>query len=88
MSLKFYHDPLSPVCRSVQLLLEKEGVLYEAVHVKLGKGETRQEEFRGKFPLGKVPAIEDGGLCLAERFTCIWHNTAGKANLTRRAFDV
>ena len=66
MSLKLYFDPLSPLCRSVQILLGKAGVEHEAVELQIIRGDLKQDNFLSKFPIGLVPTVEEGGLLLAE----------------------
>ena len=39
MAMKLYIEPLSPVCRPVMLLLEKNAVPYQEVRLNLLKGE-------------------------------------------------
>jgi glutathione S-transferase len=42
----------------VRLLLTQLGIEYERVELDITKGETRTPEFTGKFPNGRIPAVE------------------------------
>jgi len=59
--LKLYDMPLSGNCQKVRLMLSLLGVEYEKVPVNLAEGEQKKPEYLAINPLGKVPAIDDGG---------------------------
>src|SRR5258706_13937497 len=58
----------APKARSVRVvwLLEELGVPYEVRNVALARETPRSAEHLRVHPLGKVPAIEDGGLTMFE----------------------
>ncbi|KAI3426897.1 hypothetical protein D9Q98_006841 [Chlorella vulgaris] len=63
---KLYVDHLSQPCRSCLVLFRMAGIPCEEVRVTLGRQEQRKPEFLAVNPLGKVPALQDGDLCLPE----------------------
>lgn len=64
--MKIYGHFMSPPANFVRLTLSAAGVAHEYHHVELSKGETRTPEYRAINPYGKVPALVDGDLKLAE----------------------
>ncbi|HLX05631.1 MAG TPA: glutathione S-transferase family protein, partial [Candidatus Binatus sp.] len=51
----------------VRLLLTQLGIPFERIELNITKGETRTSEFIGKFPNGRIPAVElDDGKLLFE----------------------
>ncbi len=58
----------APRTRALRVLwmLEEAGVAYERRRVDFAAGEQRGEAFRSINPMGKVPALRDGGVCVAE----------------------
>ncbi|KAJ1635084.1 glutathione S-transferase [Pavlovales sp. CCMP2436] len=69
MALKIFGVPLSQPVRAVvwQCLVKRVPFTFEmVVPGASGKMGTKGPEFRAKFPLGTVPAIEDGDLHLSE----------------------
>jgi glutathione S-transferase len=42
------------------------GIPFEEVRVSIARQEQRQAEYLGVNPLGKVPALRDGDVCLPE----------------------
>jgi len=63
--MKVYGYPGTRSARVVWVL-EEAGAQYDYQLVDLKKGEARQPPFLQLNPGGKVPAFEDGGLCLTE----------------------
>ena len=58
----------APRTRALRALwmLEEAGVAYERRRVDLAAGEQRSPAFLAVNPLGKVPALRDGAVCVAE----------------------
>jgi len=54
-------NPLKVLCTAEEL-----GLDYEYLVVDLAKGENRSADYRAIHPLGKVPALEHNGQCIAE----------------------
>ncbi|MEM9056176.1 MAG: glutathione S-transferase N-terminal domain-containing protein, partial [Pseudomonadota bacterium] len=64
--MKLFWTPQTRASRAVWLL-EEAGVDYERVRVDLGAAPNAQPDgFRKASPMGKVPALEDGAVSLAE----------------------
>ena len=63
--MKIHHAPNT---RSVRIvwLLEELGLPYELAQYKLGDPSMRSPEYRKVHPMGRVPALEDGGVTLFE----------------------
>ena len=63
--MKIYHSPGS---RSVRViwLFEELGLPYELVQFKLGAPEMRSPDYLKVHPVGRVPALEDGGQTIFE----------------------
>jgi len=65
--MKLHETATAPNCRRVRIFLAEKGIDVPTVHVDLGKAENRQEEFRKKNPMGRVPVLElDDGTFIAE----------------------
>lgn len=75
--LKLYNVPLSGNCHKVRLMLSLLGVKHEVVPIDMAKGEHKTPEYLKINPLGKVPAIDDGG-------TVIWDSQAILVYLARK----
>jgi glutathione S-transferase len=66
-AMKIYGDLGSGNCLKVKYTADRLGLPYSWVHVDIMKGETRTAQFLGRFPLGRIPAVELGdGRRLAE----------------------
>lgn len=72
-----YGDRISGNCLKVKWVADHLGLAYRWIDIDVVKGEARAPDFRAKFPMGQVPAVEfaDGRrlaqsnaimLCLAE----------------------
>jgi glutathione S-transferase len=62
----------------VRLLLTQLGIEFERVELDIVKGETRTPEFLGKFPNGRIPAVEfDDGRRLFESNALLWYFAEG-----------
>jgi glutathione S-transferase len=63
--MKIFHAPNS---RSVRIvwLFEELGLPYELVKFKLGDAAMRTPEYKRVHPMGRVPALEDGGVTIHE----------------------
>ena len=72
----FYAETLNP--RKACAVAKYLGVPVEYVHVDLGKGENRTQEFLRINPNGKVPVLEDGD-------TVLWEANAIMCHLSRMA---
>ena len=60
MSVKYWGDPVSQPCRTIEFILRKLNIEHENNHTVLFK-DTRSEEFKKVNPRGKVPVIEHDG---------------------------
>ena len=68
MTLRLFSDAVSPSCRAIVILLEKEALACDYVTIDLFQGEQKtNEEFGSVCPVRKVPAIDDKGFHLFER---------------------
>lgn len=63
--MKVYYAPNTRAVRVVWLLNEL-GIAYELERFALGHPAMRAPEYLGVHPLGRVPAIEDGGVTMFE----------------------
>ncbi len=65
--MKLHEAATAPNCRRVRIFLAEKGIEVPIVPVDLGNAENRQEPFRQKNPLGRVPVLElDDGTFIAE----------------------
>jgi glutathione S-transferase len=64
--IRLYRVALSGHSHRVELMLNLLRLPHELVNVNLAGGEHKQPPFLQKNPLGQVPVIEDGNLCLAD----------------------
>src|SRR3989338_8931270 len=64
--LKIYGSDLSSPANKVRFVANHLGIKYEYIKVNLRAGEHLKPEFLKVNPVGKVPAIDDGGFCLFE----------------------
>ncbi|MHA6493670.1 glutathione S-transferase family protein [Pseudomonas borbori] len=64
MSVTLYGAPLSPFVRKVRLVLAEKGIAYQ-LEVVLPFGQ-QPDWYRELNPLGRIPALKDGDLCLAD----------------------
>ena len=67
MVVKLYHFSPSPPGRAVHMTLKALGIEHEIHTISTFKGENKTDSFLKINPRGKIPAIEDGDLCLGER---------------------
>lgn len=65
MTIKIHHAPNSRSVRAVWLA-EELGLPYELQLYKLGDPAMRAPEYLAKHPMGRVPAVEDGGVTIFE----------------------
>lgn len=63
--MKLYYVPNTRAVR-VRWLLEEMGVPHELVRLDPDKGETKAPEYLAINPLGRVPALSDGEITIAE----------------------
>ncbi|MBR8301780.1 glutathione S-transferase [Burkholderia dolosa] len=64
--IRVYSFPLSGHAHRVRLFLSLLGLPFETVDVDLAAGAQREPAFLALNPLGQVPAIDDGGVVLAD----------------------
>ncbi len=65
--MKLHEAATAPNCRRVRIFLAEKGIEVPVVPVDLGQAENRQEPFRQKNPMGRVPVLElDDGTFIAE----------------------
>ncbi|CAK8694006.1 unnamed protein product [Clavelina lepadiformis] len=86
MVLVLYNDPVSPSGRSVHMTLRALGLDFEWKNVNLISSENRLPEFLKINPRGKVPALVDEDLKLAESraiacYLCNKYATEGTKSL-------
>ncbi|KAH8940814.1 hypothetical protein BDL97_14G004300 [Sphagnum fallax] len=67
-NLTLYVDLLSQPCRAVTIFCRVNEIEADVQIVSLWKKETREPPFLAINPLGQLPAIDDGGFTLSERF--------------------
>ncbi len=85
--MRIYGDLGSGNCLKVKYTANHLGLPYTWVPVDIMKGETRTPEYLGRFPLGRIPAVElDNGRCLAESNAIIRYLARGSALLPDDAF--
>jgi glutathione S-transferase len=72
MTLTFHGHPLSSYCWKALIALYDTGAPFEYETVNLGDPAAR-ERFLALSPLGKMPALVDGGLALSESAIVIEH---------------
>ena len=65
--MKLYYSPASRAVR-VAWLLEELGLEYEIQKFALGDRAMREPDYLAVHPMGRVPALEDKGVTLFERF--------------------
>lgn len=75
--MKLYDAPLSGNCHKVRLMLSLLGLDYEKVPVNLQKQDQKTPDHLARHPLGKVPALEEGGVT-------IWDSQAILVYLARK----
>lgn len=64
--LTVYGTPVSTYVRTVRLLLEEAGVVYDLEGVDIFNGENHSAEYLAKNPFGKVPTCEVDGELIYE----------------------
>lgn len=64
--LKIYGSDLSGPANKVRFVANYLGLNYDYIVVKLREGEQYRPDFLKINPIGKIPAIDDGGFCLFE----------------------
>ncbi|MCY3928741.1 MAG: glutathione S-transferase family protein [Acidobacteria bacterium] len=65
--MKLHEAATTPNCRRVRIFLAEKGIEIPVVPVDVGKAENRQDAFRKKNPMGRVPVLElDDGTFIAE----------------------
>ncbi len=64
--IRIYGNPLSPPANKVRYVANQLNIPHEFHNVNLREGEQRQPEFLKINPLGKIPALRDGGYSLGE----------------------
>ena len=72
----------------VRLLLTQLGIEYQRVELDIMQGETRTSEFTGKFPNGRIPAVEfDDGRRLFESDAILTYFAEGTPFLSTDRFE-
>ncbi|XP_064402784.1 glutathione S-transferase theta-1-like [Halichondria panicea] len=80
--MKFFGDPISPVCRSVMLFLAANDIQHEFVLIDLKNRDTvNNEAFAAINPNQRIPVIDDNGFILTEssailRYLAVKHKVA------------
>lgn len=71
MSVKFWSDPVSQPCRTIDYILRKLEIDHDTIEVRVVK-DTRTDDFKKNVnPQGKVPVIEHEGQKFVESATII-----------------
>ncbi len=78
--MKYYHFPASSNCRKVTATLDHLGIEHERVLVNPLKGEQKKPEFLALNPNGRIPVLEDQGLCLWESHAIMGYVASKKDN--------
>lgn len=85
--MKIYGDVGSGNCLKVKYTADRLGLPYTWIHLDIMKNETRTPEFLGRFPLGRIPAVEfEDGRRLAESNAIIRYLAHGSALLPEDRF--
>jgi glutathione S-transferase len=72
----------------VRLLLTQLEIPFERIELDIIKGSTRTREFLGKFPNGRIPAVEfDDGRRLFESNAIMWHFAETTALVPKDPFE-
>ena len=64
--MTLYEMALSPNCKRARIGLGETGVAFEKREVNLLAGEQKSPGYRKVHPLGRVPALDDGGVIVWE----------------------
>lgn len=83
--MKIYYAPNTRAVRIVWLF-EELGLPYELERFKLGDAAMRTDALLKVHPLGRVPALEDGGTVIFSRarsFSTCWRSTEKAASSLR-----
>jgi glutathione S-transferase len=85
--MKIYGDYGSGNCLKVKYVADHLRLPYTWVPIDIMKAETKTPEFLGRFPMGRIPAVELGdGRRLAESNAIIRYLARGSALLPEDAF--
>lgn len=85
--MKIYGDTGSGNCLKVKYTADHLGLPYTWMPIDIMKAETKTPEFLGRFPLGRIPAVEfDDGRRLAESNAIIRYLARGSALLPEDGF--
>ena len=85
--MKIFGDLGSGNCLKVKYTADHLGLPYTWVPVDITKGESKTPEFLGRFPFGRIPAVElDDGRRLAESNAIVRYLARGSALLPDDAF--
>jgi len=68
MGIKFYHVDASMPCRAVFMTLKALNIDHEVYMVNAFENEHKKDWYLKINPRGKVPALEDDGLCMGESY--------------------
>jgi len=72
----------------VRLLLTQLQIPFERIELDIVRGLTRTREFLGKFPNGRIPAVEfDDGRRLFESNAILWHFAETTSFVPRHPFE-
>ena len=69
MPLTYYYDLMSQPCRAVYIFLKASAIPFQAKEVALRKLEHLTDDYAQINPFRKVPAIDDSGFILTERYS-------------------
>jgi len=97
--VKLYTNKLSPNCRKIHAVAAHLGIPLEEVTMNLMGGDQKKPEFLAINPMGKVPALVDGGTKLWEsnailgyvvtksgRDTAVWPRSEARYDILRWMF--
>jgi glutathione S-transferase len=85
--VRIYGDLNSGNCLKVKYTADHLGIPYGWTHVDITKGESRNDAFLAKSPMGQVPVVEFGdGRCLAQSNAIIRYLARGTSLLPDDAY--
>jgi len=70
--VRLYSSPTSSASYRARIALHLKGIAFETVTVDIYKGDQHKPDYRGRYPLGRVPALElDDGTIIGQSLAII-----------------
>jgi glutathione S-transferase len=86
--MRIFGDLGSGNCLKVKYTADKLGLTYTWVHIDIMKGESRAPDFLGRFPKGRIPAVEfSDGRSLAESNAIVRYLARGSPLLPEDGYE-